>query len=208
MLVIGLTGGIASGKSTVSGMLRELGAPVVDADAIVRAVQAPGTPVLAAIVAEFGEGILHPDGSLNRAALGRLVFTAPERRRRLEAIVHPAVRERMWAEVEQYRREGRAAVVLDIPLLFEGGLERTVDRVWLVYVERAMQHSRLIARDGISPEEADQRISAQQDLASKRSRADVIIDNGGTVARTRTQVEAAWQEARDATRDHMPGKGE
>lgn len=200
MLIIGLTGGIASGKSTVSRMLRELGAPVVDADAIVHELQLPGTPVTAAIVAEFGAGVLRPDGSLDRAALGALVFTDPVRRRALEAIVHPAVRTRMWDEVERYRRAGGPAVVLDIPLLLEGGLERTVDQVWLVYVDRATQRARLIARDGMDAGQADLRIAAQMDLEEKRRRASVIIDNRGSEAETRAQVETAWLQALSGAR--------
>lgn len=200
MLVIGLTGGIASGKSTVSAYLRELNAPVVDADAIVREVQQPGGPVLAAIRESFGSEVILPDGSLDRPALGRIIFSDPERRRHLESIVHPAVRERMWAEVERYRREGHPAVVLDIPLLLEGGLDRTVDQVWLVYVDRETQRQRLIARDGLSAEEAEQRIAAQMDLEAKRSRASLIIDNRGSREETRAQVLRAWQAVLEAGR--------
>lgn len=193
MLVIGLTGGIASGKSTVTRTLRELGAPVVDADAIVHQVQAPGTPVTLAIAAEFGPAVIRPDGSLDRAALGGLVFGNPERRKVLESIVHPAVRERMNAEVERCRAEGRPAVVLDVPLLIEGGIYRTVDRVWLVYVDRETQLQRLILRDGLSPEAALQRIHAQMDLEAKRAYAHMILDNRGTEADLRSQVVAAWE---------------
>lgn len=200
MLVIGLTGGIASGKSTVSAYLRELNAPVVDADAIVREVQQPGSSVLAAIREKFGSEVILPDGSLDRPALGRIIFSDPERRRHLESIVHPAVRERMWAEVERYRREGHPAVVLDIPLLLEGGLDRTVDQVWLVYVDRETQLARLIARDGLSAEEAAQRMAAQMDLELKRSRSHVIIDNRGTLDATREQVARAWQAALEVGR--------
>lgn len=200
MLVIGLTGGIASGKSTVSAYLRELNAPVVDADAIVREVQQPGGPVLAAIRESFGSEVILPDGSLDRPALGRIIFSDPERRRHLESIVHPAVRERMWAEVERYRREGHPAVVLDIPLLLEGRLDRTVDQVWLVYVDRETQRKRLTARDGLSAEEAEQRIAAQMDLEAKRSRASLIIDNRGSREETRAQVLRAWQAVLEAGR--------
>jgi dephospho-CoA kinase len=195
MIVIGLTGGIASGKSTVSRILREAGAAVIDADAIVHELQGPGTPVTAAIAREFGPGVLRPDGTLDRAALGQIVFADPARRKALEAIVHPAVRARMDQEVERYRREGRPAVVLDVPLLIEGGLHRTVDRVWLVYVDRETEHRRLMARDGLSPADADRRISAQMSLEEKRSFADLVIDNRGTEEATRAQVLAAWQAA-------------
>lgn len=198
MLVIGLTGGIASGKSTVSAYLRELNAPVVDADAIVREVQQPGSPVLAAIGRAFGPEVIRSDGSLDRPALGRIVFSDPDRRRQLESIVHPAVRERMGAELERYRREGRPAVVLDVPLLLEGGLDRTVDQVWLVYVDRETQLIRLIARDGLSAGEAEQRIAAQMDMEAKRSRASLIIENRGSREETRAQVLRAWQAVLEA----------
>jgi len=188
MRLIGLTGSIASGKSTVTRALRELGVPVIDADAIVREVQEPGTPVLAAIAQEFGPGVIRPDGSLDRKALGAIVFRDPARRRALEAIVHPEVRRRMLAEVERYRAEGRPAVVLDLPILFETGWEDLVDEVWVVYVDRETQKTRLMARDGLSAEEAELRIAAQMDLEEKVARADRVIDNRGTEAETRAQV--------------------
>ncbi len=195
MLTIGLTGGIASGKSTVTRMLRELGATVIDADAIVRDVQSPGTPVLVAIAAEFGPDLIRPDGSLDRPALGRIVFADTGLRKRLEAIVHPAVRQRMSLELQRCRQDGLPAVVLDIPLLFEGGSERTVDQVWVVYVDRAIQVIRLMARDGLSATEAEQRICAQMDIELKRARADLVIDNRRGLDQTRRQVEEAWHAA-------------
>lgn len=208
MLLIGLTGGIATGKSTVSRMLRELGAPVIDADALVREVQSPGSPVLAEIAAAFGSSIIRPDGGLDRAALGRLIFADPELRRRLEAIVHPAVRVRMEEETARLQSRGYEAVVLDVPLLYEGGFERTVDVVWLVYVDRATQRVRLIERDGLSPEEAAQRIAAQGDLEAKRARADLIIDNRGAVEQTQSQVGHAWRQAINLLSQRSSGKGE
>lgn len=192
MVVIGLTGGIASGKSTVSRMLLELGAPVIDADAIVHQLQAPGAPVTQAIGREFGPEVLRPDGSLDREALGRIVFADPARRKALEAIVHPAVRERMWAEVAEYRQQGRPAVVLDVPLLIESQIHRTVDRVWLVYVDRETQRARLMARNSLTAEEADRRIQAQMSLEEKRAYAQLVIDNRGSLEATREQVRQAW----------------
>lgn len=194
MILVGLTGGIASGKSTVSRCLQELGAPVVDADALVHELQAPGMPVLAAVVAHFGRQVLRPDGSLDRPALGRLIFQDPQHRRALEAIVHPAVRERIWAEVERLRQAGHVAAVLDIPLLFEGDMQRLVDETWVVYVDRESQRSRLMARDSLSAAEAERRIGSQMDLEEKRLRADRVIDNRGTVAQTREQVEQGWRQ--------------
>jgi len=193
MRIIGLTGSIASGKSTVSAILREIGAPVIDADAIVHELQRPGTEVTAAIAREFGPGVIRPHGTLDRAALGRIVFADPERRRALEAIVHPAVRAEMLRRIESLRQEGRPAVVLDIPLLYESGWDRFVDEVWVVFVDRDTQKARLMARNGLSPEDAEVRIAAQADLDEKARRADRVIDNRGDLAGTRAQVLAAWQ---------------
>ena len=193
MRIVGLTGSIASGKSTVSAILREIGAPVIDADAIVHELQRPGTEVTAAIAREFGPGVIRPDGTLDRAALGRIVFADPERRRALEAIVHPAVRAEMLRRIESLRQEGRPAVVLDIPLLYESGWDRFVDEVWVVFVDRDTQKARLMARNGLSPEDAEVRIAAQADLDEKARRADRVIDNRGDLAGTRAQVLAAWQ---------------
>lgn len=194
MRIIGLTGSIASGKSTVTRALRDLGVPVIDADAIVHDLQRPGTPVLAAIAHEFGPEVIRADGSLDRAALGGIVFRNPARRQDLEAIVHPAVRAEIQSEIERCRAEGRPVVVLDIPLLFESGWERSVDEVWVVYVDPATQRIRLMNRDGLTPEEADRRIAAQMDLEQKRSRAHRVIDNRGSEAQTRAQVSQALQE--------------
>ncbi len=206
MRIIGLTGSIASGKSTVTRMLRDLGAPVIDADAIVHALQQPGTPVTQAIAREFGPEVIGPDGSLDRAALGRIVFADPARRKALEGIVHPAVRQQIWHEVDRYRAEGLPAVILDIPLLFESGWDQQVDQIWVVYVEPATQRARLIERDGLMPEDADRRIAAQMALQSKRERADRVIDNGGTLEETRRQVVQAWQIAIDRESDQLDSK--
>lgn len=194
MVVIGLTGGIASGKSTVSRILRELGAPVVDADAIVHQLQVPGSPVLAAIARAFGPGVIREDGSLDRAALGRIIFADPARRQALEAIMHPAVRQEMWAQVEQYRQQGEPAVVLDVPLLVETGLYKQVDQVWVVYVDPETQLVRLMTRDGLDRPSASLRVAAQMSLEAKRSLADLVIDNRGSEDSTRSQVIAAWRQ--------------
>jgi dephospho-CoA kinase len=199
MLVIGLTGSIASGKSTVTRYLRVLGAPVIDADAIVHELQAPGTPLLAAIASEFGPAVINPNGSLNRSALGQIIFADPPRRKVLETLVHPAVRARMFADVDRYRQMGEPAVVLDVPLLIEGGLHRHVDQVWVVAVEPSIQMVRLIARDHLSPEAAAARVGAQMDLAEKRRYAHLVIENSGTVAETEAQVKRAWDQVLETT---------
>lgn len=198
MLLIGLTGGIASGKSTVSAMLRELGATVIDADATVRELQAPGQPVHAAIVREFGPAVVGPDGHLDRRALAERVFRDPGQRRRLEQIVHPAVRERLWQEVAAARERGEAVVVVDSPLLIEVGLHRQMDQVWVVYVDEATQLRRLMARNGLDAAEARRRMAAQLPLAEKVRLAHVVIDNRGSLAATRAQVAAAWAAVRGA----------
>ncbi|MFO7172265.1 MAG: dephospho-CoA kinase [Bacillota bacterium] len=192
MLRIGLTGGIASGKSTVSRMLRDLGAPVIDADAIVHALQEPGGPAYGPIVEAFGPSVVGPDGRLDRRALARRVFADPDCRRRLEAIVHPLVAAEMERQLLAYARAGRPAAVLDIPLLFEAGLDRQVDQIWVVYVDPETQLRRLQERDGLTEAEARQRLAAQWPLDEKVARAHVVIDNRGDLAATRAQVEAAW----------------
>lgn len=195
-LLIGLTGGIGSGKSTVAAMLAELGAAVVDADAIAREVVEPGEPALASIVAAFGSGVLDEHGRLDRRRLGRLVFRDPEARRRLEAIVHPAVRARTRERIRRFAEEGRhPAIVWDVPLLFEVGADRLVDEVWVVVAPREERLARLRRRDpDLSPEELERRMAAQMPLEEKAARADVVIDNSGPLEATRRRVRQAWQE--------------
>lgn len=188
---IGLTGGIGSGKSTVAQMLRELGVPVVDADALVHAVQAPGGEAYAAIVAYFGDAVVQADGTLDRKAIARRVFTDPVARRALEDMVHPIVRRRLWAEADAHLAAGHPVVFLDIPLLIENGSYQQVDRVWLVWVDAETQFRRVMARGGIDEADARRRMAAQMPLDDKRAYAQVIIDNRGTLAETRAQVEQA-----------------
>jgi dephospho-CoA kinase len=193
VLTVGLTGGIASGKSTVSRLLRERGAPIVDADQIVHQLQAPGCPLLAEIADAFGPEIIRPDGSLDRPRLGAIVFNDPAKRHQLEAIVHPPVRAQIWAEVERHRQAGAPAVILDIPLLIEGGWHEQLDRVWLVWVDAATQVERLMARDGLAREGALARIGAQMPLDQKRAYADLVIDNSGPLTQLEAQVDQAWR---------------
>lgn len=192
MRTIGLTGGVASGKSTVSRMLAELGAPIVDADLLARAVVEPGAEAYDSVVREFGPDIVLPDGTLDRKALGMRVFADLAARRRLEALVHPAVRARLVARLAELSAVGAPVAVLDIPLLIEGGLHRGVDEVWLVYVDPDTQLQRLMERDHLTRAAAAQRIAAQLPLADKRAYARVIIDNCGSIAETRAQVTAHW----------------
>lgn len=201
MLSIGLTGGIASGKSTVSAYLRRLGATVVDADELAREVVAPGTPGLRQVVAAFGEAYLDAGGALRRRALAARVFADPEARRRLDAIVHPLVARRLEEEVARARSRGERAVVLDVPLLFESGMDRMVDEVWLVAVPPAVQIARLRARDGLDEAGARARLASQMSLEEKLRRAHVVIWNDGPWEATRRRVAALW-------RSRVQGRGD
>jgi len=195
--VIGLTGGIASGKSLVAGFLRELGAIVIDADVIAREVVEPGTEAWREIVEAFGEEFLLPSGHLDRKKLARKIFQDPAARETLEAITHPRIRKRMLEEVERQRSFGdscRRVIVLDIPLLFETGRPPGLDGVIVVYADEEILLERLIARDGIPREEAELRLRAQMPLREKVRLADWVIDNNGPPEATRAQVEALWRE--------------
>ncbi|MCZ0754878.1 dephospho-CoA kinase [Anoxybacillus sp. J5B_2022] len=187
-LTIGLTGGISSGKSTVAHMLKELNIPVIDADIIAREVVNVGEEAYVRIVETFGNDILEANGEIDRAKLGAIVFHDEEKRKQLNAIVHPAVRKKMLAEREAYIRRGEPVVVLDIPLLFESKLTHFVDKIIVVYVDEATQLERLMKRNGFSQEEALARIRSQMPLSEKKAHADAVIDNNGTVDKTREQL--------------------
>jgi dephospho-CoA kinase len=192
-LLVGLTGGIATGKSTVSEILRRLGCVVIDADQLARDVVAPGAPALAAVASEFGD-VLTPDGALDRKKVAAIVFADPARRKRLEAILHPAIRERFGARLDALAREGfEGIVVFDAPVMIESGGYTTMDRLIVVVTDEATQRARLVARDGDAAD-GERRIASQMPLAEKAKLADYVIDNGGdraaTEARTR-EVHAA-----------------
>ena len=187
---VGLTGGVASGKSTVSAILSELGAVVIDADAIAREVVARGTPGLAAVVAEFGAGLLTPAGDLDRAAMGALVFNDPAARKRLEAIVHPLVHRRS-AELEAAAPPD-AVVVHDIPLLAEVGRAGSFDAVVVVDAPAELQISRMVQDRGWTREEAESRIAAQASREQRLAIATHVIDNTGSLAGLRAQVERIY----------------
>lgn len=192
MRIYGLTGGIASGKSTVSRMLRELGAPVLDADVIAREVVEPGTPGLAAVAARF-PNVLTPDGRLDRARLGARVFADASERAALNAIIHPLVGQRFLEKLQALEAQGVERAVYDVPLLIENGLQAGMDGVVLVWVPRSLQKARLMARDGLDEAAAEARLAAQLPLDEKRPHATWIVDNSGDLASTRTQVEQVWQ---------------
>ncbi|HDR7736441.1 dephospho-CoA kinase [Bacillus cereus] len=188
-VVIGLTGGIASGKSTVSEMFRELSIPVIDADVIAREVVEQGKPAYNKIVEVFGAEVLQQDGELDRPRLGSIVFYNEEKRLQLNKIVHPAVREEMNRQKEMYIKEDMQAVVLDIPLLFESKLTSLVDRVLVVAVKPHTQLERLMKRNNFSEEEATARIQSQMPLEEKVKNADEVINNDGTIMGTKTQLQ-------------------
>ncbi|MEQ6375694.1 dephospho-CoA kinase [Bacillaceae bacterium S4-13-58] len=178
--VIGLTGSIASGKSTVSLMFDDIGIPVIDADKIARIVVRPGEKAYHQIIEHFGEGILREDKTIDRKKLGSIVFKDEEKRKVLNQMVHPAVRERMIKERDLVKEKNEKAVVLDIPLLFESKLEHLVDWTLVVFVNEEVQLKRLMDRDGYTEEEALDRIQSQIPVFKKASQADEVINNNST----------------------------
>lgn len=190
---IGLTGGIACGKSTVSAMLVDRGALLVDADQIARDVVEPGSPVLEQVAAHFGQAVLQEDGSLHRKKLGEIIFGDTEARKQLESILHPPIRKMIRDQMEAYERQfPDKLVVVDIPLLFESNLSYLFEQVMVVYVPRHIQLERLMARDGLTESSANSRIEAQMSIEEKRKLADIVIDNSGTWEDTYAEVGRFW----------------
>lgn len=188
-IVIGLTGSIASGKSTISAMFEDYAIPVIDADKLAREVVEPGEKALEKIVEAFGEEILAENGTLNRKKLGSIIFANEEKREQLNYIVHPAVRKRMTSKRDRLISDGERAVVLDIPLLFESELTHYVDKTMVVYVTEKTQLKRLRDRDHITEKEAMQRINAQISVEKKASMADAVINNNGSVDNSRRELQ-------------------
>ncbi|WP_286058191.1 dephospho-CoA kinase [Bacillus mojavensis] len=188
-LVIGLTGGIASGKSTVANMLIDKGITVIDADIIAKQAVEKGMPAYRQIIDEFGEDILLENGDIDRRKLGAMVFTNEQKRLALNSIVHPAVREEMLKRRDESIANQETFVVLDIPLLFESKLESLVDKIIVVSVTKELQLERLIKRNQLTEEEALSRIRSQMPLEEKVSRVDNVIDNSGTLEETKQQLE-------------------
>ena len=191
---VGLTGGIGSGKSTVSALLADRGAVVIDYDLLAREAVEVGTPALAQIVERFGPGVLRPDGALDRPALGAIVFGDDEARRDLEAITHPAIGELAWARDEA--APAGSILVHDHPLLVETGLAGLMDFVVVVDLPEETQLDRLVRLRGMSPEDARARIAAQASRDDRRAAADVVIDNSGTPADLAAAVDALWARLR------------
>lgn len=194
-VVIGLTGGIACGKSTVAKILKTKGAVIIDADREAKKLMRSGAPVWTQLVTEFGRGILKPDQSIDRRYLGNLVFADAQKLARLNAIVHPAVLKKTAELIKKFKNRGCwPAIILDAPLLFEVGAEKLVDFTWVVTVDRQTQVSRLLARDKVTLEQANQRIEAQMPLAEKVARSDGVIDNTGSRRATRDTVQELWMQ--------------
>lgn len=200
MLVVGLTGNIASGKSTVARLLAERGARIIDSDVLARRAVAPGTPVLAAITRRWGTSFLRTDGSLDRAALRSLVFQDRAELAALNAIVHPEVERLRQQELRVARERGDQVVVCDIPLLFEVGLDASMDRVIFVDAPPAVRLDRLIDTRKISRDDAVAMMAAQQPAESKRHRANYVVDNAGTIEALRERVDTIWSALIDESR--------
>ncbi|WP_243291230.1 dephospho-CoA kinase [Bacillus sp. FJAT-47783] len=187
-LIVGLTGSIASGKSTVANMMKEMSIPIVDADNIARDVVSIGEPAYLKIVDTFGNEILQKDKTIDRAKLGSIIFQDETKRKQLNEIVHPAVRSEMKRKQQMYVEKGEPLIVLDIPLLFESKLTHFVEKILVVYVDEQTQLDRLMKRNGFTKEEALARINAQMPLKEKAEKADEVIDNNGSLDETKQQL--------------------
>ena len=188
MLILGLTGGIACGKSTISLTLRELGAVIIDGDVLSRELTAEGGKALPAIRDAFGDAVFHSDGTLNRRGLGAVVFADNQARETLDSIMQPLLREMIIEGIAAARAEGAAVCVLDMPLLYEKELDGLCDRVWCAYIPRETQLARLMERDGFSRDEAEARLRSQIPAEEKAARADVVIDTSGSIQYTKEYV--------------------
>ena len=194
MKVAGLTGGIATGKSTVADMFEELGASIVDSDAIAHRIVEPGEPAYKEIVEYFGKGILRPDRTIDREELGAIVFNDDKQREMLNRMTHPRVFERMRQMIEMYGERGAELVLCDIPLLIESGAQKWINPVILVYADPEIQMERLVERDKCSKERAASRISSQMPIDDKKKLADLVIDNSDSIESTREQVRSIWKK--------------
>ena len=188
MRVIGLTGGIACGKSNVSETLRDLGAVIIDGDVLSRELTAPGGEALPAIRARFGDGVFHEDGTLNRRGLGAVIFGNDEARLALDHIMQPLLWALIRRRMEEARAAGSAICVLDMPLLYEAGLDALCDTVWCVYIPEETQIERLMARDGFTREEALSRLRSQMPAKEKAEKAQVVIDTSGSISYTKAML--------------------
>jgi dephospho-CoA kinase len=192
-VIIGLTGGIASGKSVVSGMLAERGALVIDADKVGHEAYAPGSGCYKQVIAAFGDDIVGEGGAIDRKALGAKVFGDPAQRKKLESIVWPWMRQVMQERFDKLRADNAGVVVLEAAVLLEADWVPLVDEVWVVTVPPALARERIVQRNGLSPEQADQRIAAQLTNDERTKRAQVVIENDGTLEQLERRVDDAWR---------------
>lgn len=194
-MLIGLTGGIASGKSLVSGELKRLGARIIDADVITREITSPGQPANREIIEEFGPEAANRDGTINRQVLGGIVFSDPEKLSRLNRITHPRIIQRIGEKVEEIKKENSGAfIVIDAALLYEVGLQKGVSKVIVVYADEEKQIKRLMKRDCLSEEDAKKRINAQMPLKLKAGYADYVINNNGEMEEARRLAARIYEE--------------
>ena len=189
MKIVGLTGGISSGKSTVSSYLKQLKIPVIDADEVARKVVEPNSQGAREIRKAFGSDVFEEDGSLNRQKLGALVFSNAENRQKLDDLLQPLIKIMILDEIEEYRQKGETMIVLDLPLLFEKQYEELCEEIIVVYVPRELQLERLMKRNQYTKQEALSRIDSQLSIEEKRKRATVLLDNQGTIQQLYQQVE-------------------
>lgn len=187
-MIIGLTGSIASGKSTVSEMLKTLGYPIVDADLVARLVVEPGSETLSQIAQAFGPEVIKEDGTMDRAKVGQIIFNDPASRKILNDIIHPAIRQEMLRQREEFIMQGFKTIIMDIPLLFESRLQHFVDKILVVSVTEENQFDRLVKRNGFTEQEARARISSQLPMSVKEDGADAVIYNNGTLEETKAQL--------------------
>lgn len=193
-MIIGLTGSIASGKSTISEMLKEKGYPIIDADLVARVVVEPGTVTLSDIKCIFGKEVMNEDGTLNREALGQLIFHDPAKRKQLNDLMHPAIRAEMLRQRDELFESGEETLIMDIPLLFESRLQHFVDKILVVSVKEEIQLQRLMQRNSLSEEEAKARIQSQLPLSEKEKGADAVIYNNGSIEQSKVQLERILAE--------------
>jgi len=191
-MALGLTGGLATGKSTAAEILASLGAEIIDADRIAHQVLAPEGEAYSQVAASFGRSILTDEGKIDRKELGRIVFSSPDKRKQLEKLTHPHI----TAEIEKQLKNARnsSKTVLEAPLLFEAGLENLVEEIWVISARLELQVERLKERDGLSREESLRRINAQLALTEKQKRADLVINNNGTREEFKEKIEKAWDD--------------
>ncbi|RLB29253.1 MAG: dephospho-CoA kinase [Deltaproteobacteria bacterium] len=207
VLLIGITGGIASGKSTVADMLEELGAPAIDFDVIARKVVEPGKEAWKEIVDYFGPDVLQKDGTLDRKKLSSIIFHDKKKREVLERITHPRIIEEFIGDVYEIRHKNPEVIIQAvIPLLYEVGLQHLVHKVIVVYIPQDKQIERLVKRDNISREEAARILEAQLPIDQKANRADFVIHNERSLAHTRKQVSALWETLRSVQKERLKGE--